>query len=506
VTQDHASFLADGSGHLLLAGLPPGPLLALVIILPLAGLVPLLLAGPRVGEWVAMTLAGLGLAVATIIALQVWWSGTPAIYHLGGWRPPLGIALRADGVSSVMLVMSAAVFCGIGLFATTGRDRKTSFPPTYWMLSLCVASGLNLAFLAQDLFTLYVALELLTFAAVPLVCLEGKAAQLEAALTYLLFALLGSLLYLLGAVLIYAETGTLDIGLAGQRLAADSAMTGIALALMSAGLAAKAALFPLYLWLPPAHAGAPPAASALLSSLVIKAPIFLLLRIWLGLAPADLAERAAPVLAILGTGAILFCGLRALGQTRLKLLIAYSTAAQLGYVFLMLPLVKSSGPLTIPEALAWTGGFLHIVSHAFAKAAMFMAAGVIAEALGHDRIRALGGAAQAAPLSVAAFAIGGLSLMGLPPSGGFVAKVMLLTAAIQQGVPWIAVVVLAGGLLAGGYVLRVVVCALQRPEASATFVQISLRRQAMALVLAVAAIVLGFIPLEPMGFLLVGRP
>ena len=157
------------------------------------------------------------------------------------------------------------------------------------MLSLCVASGLNLAFLAEDLFTLYVALELLTFAAVPLVCLDGKAAQLEAALTYLLFALLGSLLYLLGAVLIYASTGTLDIAIAAQRLSASSSATGIALALMSAGLAAKAALFPLYLWLPPAHAGAPPAASALLSALVIKAPIFLLLRVWLGLAPADLA-------------------------------------------------------------------------------------------------------------------------------------------------------------------------------------------------------------------------
>lgn len=506
MTQDHALSLGDGGGQLLLAGLPPGPLLALAIILPLAGLVPLLLLGPRAGERSALALAGLGLILAIVIALQVWWSGTPALYHLGGWRPPLGIALRADGVSSVMLVMSAAVFCGISLFASTGRDPASPFPPTYWMLSLCAASGLNLAFLAQDLFTLYVALELLTFAAVPLVCLDGKAAQLQAALTYLLFALLGSLLYLLGAVLVYGMTGTLDITLAAQRLATDSSGTGIALALMSAGLAAKAALFPLYLWLPPAHAGAPPAASALLSALVIKAPIFLLLRVWLGLAPADLAEQAAPVLAVLGTGAILFCGILALAQSRLKLLIAYSTAAQIGYVFLMLPLVKSSGPLSIVEALAWTGGFLHLVAHAFSKAAMFIAAGVIAEALGHDRIGALGGAAHAVPLSVAAFAIGGLSLMGLPPSGGFVAKVMLLTAAVKQGVPWIAVVVLLGGLLAGGYVLRVVVSALQRPEEEVSVVKIPLRRQSMALVLAIAAIVLGFIPLEPLGFLLVGRP
>ena len=506
MTQDHALSVADASGRLLMAGLPPGPLLALAIILPLAGLVPLLLLGPRAGERSAIALAGLGLLLAILIALQVWWSGTPALSHLGGWRPPLGIMLRADGISAGMLVTSAAVFLGISLFAATGRDRTGAFPPTFWMLALCVACGLNLAFLAEDLFTLYVALELLTFAAVPLVCLDGKAAQLKAALTYLLFALLGSLLYLLGAVLIYASTGTLDIGLAAQRLVANAPATGIALALMSVGLAAKAALFPLYLWLPPAHAGAPPAASALLSSLVIKAPIFLLLRIWIGLAPATLAEQAAPVLAVLGTGAILFCGLRALAQSRLKLLIAYSTAAQIGYVFLMLPLVTYSGPLSMPESLAWTGGFLHLVAHAFSKAAMFIAAGVIAEALGHDRISSLGGAAQAVPISVAAFAIGGLSLMGLPPSGGFIAKVMLLTAAIQQGVAWIAVVVLLGGLLAGGYVLRVVVSALQRPEADASFVAIPLRRQSMALVLALVAIVLGFIPLHPMGFLMIGRP
>ncbi len=506
MTQDHALSAADASGRLLMAGLPPGPLLALAIILPLAGLVPLLLLGPRAGERAAIALAGLGLLLAILIALQVGWSGTPALYHLGGWRPPLGIMLRADGISAGMLVTSAAVFFGISLFAATGRDRTNTFPPTFWMLALCVASGLNLAFLAEDLFTLYVALELLTFAAVPLVCLDGKAAQLKAALTYLLFALLGSLLYLLGAVLIYASTGTLDIGLAAQRLVANAPATGIALALMSVGLAAKAALFPLYLWLPPAHAGAPPAASALLSSLVIKAPIFLLLRIWIGLAPAPLAEQAAPVLAVLGTGAILFCGMRALAQSRLKLLIAYSTAAQIGYVFLMLPLVTYSGPLSMPESLAWTGGFLHLAAHAFSKAAMFIAAGVIAEALGHDRISSLGGAAQAVPISVAAFAIGGLSLMGLPPSGGFIAKVMLLTAAIQQGVAWIAVVVLLGGLLARGYVLRVVVSALQRPETDASFVTIPLRRQSMALVLALVAIVLGFIPLQPMDFLLVGRP
>ena len=324
----------------------------------------------------------LGLVLAIVIALQVWWSGTPAIYHLGGWRPPLGIALRADGVSSVMLVMSAAVFCGISLFATTGRDRNSSFPPTYWMLSLCVASGLNLAFLAEDLFTLYVALELLTFAAVPLVCLDGKAAQLEAALTYLLFALLGSLLYLLGAVLIYGSTGTLDIGLAaktGCGLVGDRYRPGAdvrrprreggafpALSVVAARPCwrtagrQRAVVFPC-------HQGADLSAPARLAGVGARGP-----RRAGGAGPGHSRDRRDPVSA--------GCGRWPSRVSSFSSPIRPQPRSATS--FLMLPLVKSSGQLSMPEALAWTGGFLHLVAHAFSKAAMFIAAGVIAEALG----------------------------------------------------------------------------------------------------------------------------
>lgn len=494
----------DMAAHL--AGVPASALLPLLIVLPLVGLAPLLLA-PRSGARTCIVFSAVGLVLSLALAVEIWSSDIAVGYDLGGWRPPLGIGLRADGVTAALLVMAAAVHLSIGVFAACGRQDGPPMPASFWMLSLCVLSGLNLAFLARDLFTLYVALELLTFAAVPLVCLDGRKAQFEAALQYLVFALFGSALYLLGAVLVYAATGTLDIALAATALKAGSLPAVSALALMSAGLAAKAALFPLYLWLPPAHAGAPPAASALLSSLVIKGPIVLLLRLWLDLAPASTAAGAAPVLALLGAGAIIFCGLRALAQERLKLLIAYSTAAQIGYVFLMLPMMRGgAAPLSAPEALAFTGGFLHLISHAFAKAAMFLSAGLIAAAMGHDRIAAFGGAARAVPVSVTAFALGGLSLMGLPPSGGFVAKVMLLTVAIQQGAAWIAVVVLLGGLLAGGYVLRVVVIALQRPDSPLETAPVSGRQEAVALALALVALALGFLPLQPLGPLLAGHP
>src|SRR5215831_11696202 len=136
-------------------------------------------------------------------------------------------------------------------------------------LKLAVWGALNMVFLGGDLFTLYVALELLTFAAVPLVCLDGRAETLQAALRYLLVALLGSVLYLVGTALLYGSYGTLDIVLLSRKIQAEPA-TLAAAALMTVGLLAKTALFPLHLWLPPAHAGAPAAASAVLSGLVVK--------------------------------------------------------------------------------------------------------------------------------------------------------------------------------------------------------------------------------------------
>jgi formate hydrogenlyase subunit 3/multisubunit Na+/H+ antiporter MnhD subunit len=158
-------------------------------------------------------------------------------------------------------------------------------------------------------------------------------------------------------------------------------------------------------------------------------------------------------------------------------------------------------------AIAWTGGILQLVSHAVAKAAMFMSAGLIAEALGHDRIAGLRGIARALPLVVFAFALAGMSLMGLPPSGGFVAKLMLLTAAVMQGQWWWAVVVLLGGLLAGGYVYRVLSTAMAAPaEAPVLRAAIPRRRQAVVLALAIGALLLGALPLRPLEILEIGRP
>src|SRR5215831_8945871 len=176
------------------------------------------------------------------------------------------------------------------------------------------------------------------------------------ALRYLLFALLGSILYLLGGVLFYGAYGTLDIVMLSGRVQAEP-VTWAAIALMKAGLLAKAALYPFHLWLPPAHAGAPAPASAILSGLVVKAPFFLVVRLWFDVMPSLPEHASAQVLGILGATAIILGSVVALRQVRLKLLIAYSTVAQIGYLFLMFPLAV--GPETGHpwSTAAWTGAF-----------------------------------------------------------------------------------------------------------------------------------------------------
>ena len=431
-----------------------GGLLALSILLPALGVLMSFLIGGRRAEWIALGLMPVQLAVAVAIAYLVWRSGEPIVYTLAGYAPPLGIALRADGFSAVMLVTAGLIAPAAGLFARTnfatpqGATEKRA-PLVFWTLLQGVQAGLSLLFLGGDLFNLYVGLELLTFAAVPLVCLDGRPETIAAALRYLLFALFGSVFYLLGVALLYGAYGTLDIVLLSERIRAQPAVW-LAAGLMTAGLLAKTALFPLHLWLPQAHANAPAPASAMLSGLVVKGSFFLVVRLWFDvLAPLPVVIPGV-ILAGLGSAAILFGSVLALRQERLKLLIAYSTVAQIGYLFLMFPL--GHGPWA---ADAFAGGIMQALSHAFAKAAMFLSAGLVAESLGHDRIAGLGGAARAMPVTFLALGLGGLSLMGLPPSGGFAAKWLLMKASIEAG-QWVwAVVMAGGGLLAGGYLYRV---------------------------------------------------
>jgi formate hydrogenlyase subunit 3/multisubunit Na+/H+ antiporter MnhD subunit len=487
---------------------PGGLLLALAVLLPFVGMLLGLVAGGRHVRRIAFVtmLVGLGIAIGITWA---WLQAGELEYLLGDWSPPLGIALRADGPAVAMLLAVAFVVFCIGLYARADFDTPAGSTEsraafTYWLLLLAVWGSLNLVFVSGDLFTLYVALELLTFAGVPLVCLAGSGETLRAALRYLLFALCGSVLYLLGVVLLYGGYGTVDMRLLAEAVEAGP-IAWTALALMTVGLLAKTALFPLHIWLPPAHGGAPAAASAVLSALVIKGSWFLVLRLWCDVFPGVAGTSAAQLLGALGASAIVVGSVVALRQQRLKLLVAYSTVAQIGYLFLMFPMALTAQGVYDGAVAA---GVLQAISHATAKAGMFMAAGLVYAALGHDRIDDLAGAARALPITVLAFVIGGVALMGVLPSGAYLAKKLLLDAADTSGQWWWTGVLQGGAVFTAGYVVLIGVRVLRRPAQPLVDLKpVSLLSQWAALGLSLASLALALTAvLGPLPASLISNP
>ena len=395
----------------------------------------------------------LGVAVNWVLLLLLGrfaLSDQPAVVALGNWASPLGIGLRLDVLAFLFLVMTSLVASAVALYAKADampeRPRRI-----FWSLLFLLWAGLNGVFLSHDLFNLYVVLEIASLSGVALIaCGDGDAEALVAQMRYLLFATFGSLCYLFGVALLYAEFGVLDLALVAESLDVGPASIA-ALILITLGLLLKAAIWPLHFWLPSAHASAPTAVSALLSALAVKAPLYLLLRFWFEVFPVIPSSAAWALPGVFGAIAVLWGSFLALRQVRLKLMIAYSTVAQLGYMLFVFPLAMPGSPVAVQ---AWQGGLLQILSHGLAKAAMFLSAGAIMSALGGDRLQDMAGATRRVPLPLFALALAGLSIMALPLSGGFLAKWLILGAAIAVEMWWIVAVLLIGGLLSAAYLLR----------------------------------------------------
>jgi multicomponent Na+:H+ antiporter subunit D len=429
------------------------------IVVPLTGAAVALVAERRGAVAIGLVSAAITMLAAAYTAVVIWQAG--AVRHaVGGWGAPLGIDLVADGLSATMLLMAGVVGTGVSLYAAgyfngmvdaqTGRH--------FWPLWLFLWASLNAVFLSGDVFNLYVALELLTMSAVGLVVLTQERQALVAATRYLLAAFLASMAYLLGVALTYGAFGALDIETLRARVTPGWTAGG-ALALITAACMLKSALFPMHFWLPRAHASAVIPASAILSALVAKAAFYIAARLWTSAFAGVPSVAAVQLVGALGAAAILWGGIQASRQARLKLLVGYSTVSQIGYLFLMFPLILPVGPGAWHAAAA-AGGVFHAVTHAFAKASMFLAAGLMLHAARTDRVAGIAGTAARVPIAVFSFGLAGLSLIGLPPSGGFVGKWLLLGAAVDAGQWWWAVVIVAGGLLSAGYIFVVLGYAL----------------------------------------------
>lgn len=470
------------------------PWALLLILLPLAGGIACFLF-PAMARWIGLLSASLVLLAVMGLGGQLLEQGVYQ-HTVGGWGAPLGIDLFADGLSLLMLAMTALVGFAVSLYAT--GYFKPAHELRFWPIWLLLLGALSALFLSGDLFNLYVTLEMVGLSAVALTALQGGRDALTGAMRYLLATLLGSLLYLLGVALLYHGFGTVDIALLSERVG-PSPVAWAAFGLMSAGLILKTALFPLYFWLPPAHASASAPVSAVLSALVVKASFYILLRLWLAIF-SDMSGDVAGLFGLLGAGAVLWGSWQALRQTRVKLLVAYSTVAQIGYLFLVYPLASGMG-LTAWNAMAYL-----VLSHALAKAAMFLAAGNLMHFGGHDRIADLDRVVQRLPLTAGAFALAGVSIIGLPPSGGFNGKWLLLQAALSEGRWDIVGVILLGGLLAAGYVFKVLGHTFTQAPKTHDPTRVPARMQWVAMLLAVGAILISFLGSPFLALLGVGDP
>ncbi|TVQ33388.1 MAG: oxidoreductase [Phycisphaeraceae bacterium] len=462
---------------------------------------------------IAIGAIGATLASVWMLTSQVWNSGAQRM-DLSGWPAPLGIGLAADGFSVFMIVMTGVVGSLIGAYALWHySDLSDATEPAerrlFWPLWLILWGSLNAIYLSSDIFNIYVALEVITLAAVALITLSGKAEALVAAMRYLLAAFLGSLSYLMGVALLYATHGALDLVIIADQERAGLPEVG-AFALMATGLALKTALFPMHFWLPPAHSKAAAPVSAILSALVVKASFYVLLRLWFGVFDGPAMYAVGILLGTLGSAAIIWGAFQALRQMSLKLLIAHSTVAQIGYLFLIFPLTarRPSGELAAAGWIteACTGVSYHALSHALAKAAMFLGAGVVLHVYGSDLLTNMRGMSRRLPITTFALAIAGVSLMGLPPSGGFAAKWLIVTAALGAGQWWWVLVILIGGLLTAGYIFLMLRWAFISEDAPIQLRPANMPIQLAALALALLSVLVGFRLEEPFQLLVIGDP
>jgi multicomponent Na+:H+ antiporter subunit D len=479
-------------------------MMVLCVLLPFVGALLVFLLAGRGAATVGIATSVATLAAVLWLSVEVRMEGVQD-YRLGGWGAPLGIRLYADGLSMVMLLMTATVGALISVYAGA-YFKGQPVRRFYWPLWLFLWGGLNALYLSADLFNLYVALEVAGLSAVALAALSGTRAALLASLRYLLAAMVASLAYLMGVGLVYAEYGVLDLTLLSLVLRPGLA-TSMAFGLMVLGLLLKTALFPMHFWLPPAHSAAPAPVSAALSALVIKASFYLALRLWFFVFDGVVTYEAGQLVGALGAAAILWGSFQALRQRRLKMLIAHSTVGQVGYLFLIFPL--ATVPLVAGEGVPWmteaaVGGIFHALSHGFAKAAMFLAAGVIINAAGSDQLSSMRDIAGRLPVTTFAFALAGISLIGLPPSGGFVAKWMILKAIIASGQWWWVPVVVTGSLLTAGYVFLMIRWAFKPAVGELPLKPVPMTMQVVALGLAVLAVLVGVIVEDPVSVLRIG--
>lgn len=428
------------------------PVLQVVVPLVAAGLC-LVIRKAGVVRIFAVGVAWASVGIALTLLGRVQDAGTIS-YALGGWNPPLGIEYRIDRLSAYLLVIVSMIGAVVFPFPLRGREVRIARHRHFLFYAsflLCLTGLLGIA-ITGDLFNVFVFLEISSLAAYTLISLGRKRRALTAAFTYLIMGTIGASFILIGIGLLYQMTGTLNMADLGVRLVPvlGTRTIWMAFGFLVVGTSIKLALFPLHQWLPNAYTYAPSAVSAFLSATATKVAYYLLVRILFTLFGAVFVFETmglGAVLLPLSLAAMFVGSVAAIYQTDFKRLLAYSSIAQIGYMTLGLSFANASG---------LTGGLVHLFNHALMKGGLFLVAACVVFRMGSSSLDAFRGLAQRMPLTAAAFVLGGLALVGIPGTVGFVSKWYLVLGALDREWYGVAFLILASSLLAVVYVGRVI--------------------------------------------------
>jgi len=414
---------------------------------------PMFVAIPLVAAFVLPVL-GKGLKpVATVLAnlvtigllvLAVMSIGDSRVYEVGNWSIPLGINLVLDGLSSLLLLAISVVSTAAMFFSIRYMEQYTA-KPKYLSLFLLMVAGMNGVVLSGDVFNLYVFLEIASIASYALVGFGCEHEELEASFKYMVLGSIASTFILFGVALVYANTGSLNMAYISRAIGQMGMNAGLAfaLSLFVAGFGLKAALVPFHAWLPDAHPSAPAPISAMLSGVLIKAlGVYALARLVFNVFGVSI--QVGWVLVALGLASMVVGGFLALGQWDFKRLLAYSSISQIGYVVLGIGL---GAVLLAREAnVAWAslailGGLFHLLNHSVYKSLLFLTSGSVEMATGTRQMTEMGGLADRMPITRAACAVASASIAGVPPFPGFWSKLILVMAAVQARMYWVAAII-----------------------------------------------------------------
>lgn len=396
------------------------------IAIPLgaAFLIPLL---PR--RWkAAPDLIG-NLVMACLAGLAVAAIDSNGLYHMGGWNTPLGIDLRLDGLSVLMLVTIGVIGLAAAIFSVQYMERYTS-KYRYYSLFLLMVAGMNGVVLTGDIFNLFVFMEIAAISSYALVAFGTGQEELEAAFKYAILGSVASAFILIAIAITYCVTGTLNMAQISTRLY----MTGLnrpillAVGMFICGFGLKAALVPFHAWLPDAHPSAPAPVSAMLSGVVIKAlGIYVLARLIFNVYGAS--AELLMILRWLGLISMVAGVFLAIGQWDMKRLFAYHSISQIGYVAIGIGLGTPLGII---------GGLFHMVNHSVFKSLLFLNAGAVEYVTGERNLRRLGGLRDKMPATAGTSMIASMSIAGIPPFNGFWSKLIIVLACILAGRYWLA--------------------------------------------------------------------